>query len=514
MKFLKDIRMIQGGMGVYISNWKLARAASMSKLGSIAGTLSGTAMDYIYTRKLQLGDPGSHVHDAFTALDKMFGCEIGKKTYDKYYIKNGKQPSERFKNPPKAVVKTLDGSTSVPMPATQGETIKLKLDEELVELMIAVGFAEVYLAKKNNNGVIFINFLNKIDLPLIFTMYGAILAGVDGIVVGAGNPDGLPKVVSMLANHEEVSIEPAVLYKEPSEKFVLPFNPKSIANGALAKNRLKKPAFLAIVSLEDLAVALANSTSMPPDGLIIENHTAGGHNANPVGPMKKDELGQPIYSEKDVANIEAIKNTGLPFWLGGGYDSKEKLDSAMKQGAAGVQTGTIYALAEESGMTSEHRSAVFNRIKNGADDLSIVRTTMYSPTGFSFKVAMLDGTLSDNKIYENRKRICDMGLLQQVGVDKPDANGLRRLFHRCPAAPVDSFVNNRGLQRNSEEKRCLCNGLTAGAGYPQTLKSADGTWSFEPSIVTLGEHLDGARRLSRNGQTPYWCEDIAKDILG
>jgi hypothetical protein len=36
----------------------------------------------------------------------------------------------------------------------------------------------------------------------------------------------------------------------------------------------------------------------------------------------------------------------------------------------------------------------------------------------------------------------------------------------------------------------------------------------EPAIVTLGNHLDGIRRVSRNGQTPYWVREVVNDILG
>ena len=71
----------------------------------------------------------------------------------------------------------------------------LKLDDEIIELLIATGFAEVWLAKEGHAGKIFINFLNKIELPLIYVLYGAMLAGVDGVIVGAGNPEGLPALV-------------------------------------------------------------------------------------------------------------------------------------------------------------------------------------------------------------------------------------------------------------------------------------------------------------------------------
>ena len=58
MEFLQDIKLIQGGMGVYVSNWRLARAVAAARPGVTAGTVSGTALDAVYARLLQLGDPG------------------------------------------------------------------------------------------------------------------------------------------------------------------------------------------------------------------------------------------------------------------------------------------------------------------------------------------------------------------------------------------------------------------------------------------------------------------------
>ncbi len=511
VEFLKKIRLIQGGMGIHVSHWRLAKAAAKSRPGVIAGTVSGTAADFAMVRQLQLGDPGGHIREALQNLDIKYTTKVGRKILDKYFLPHSKAPQDRYKNPPRCTISnSVDGGRMIP----NYQQIELKIEDELIELWIATGFTQVYLAKKGHAGPIFINFLYKIELPLLYTMYGAMLAGVDGIVVGAGNPDGLPKICSQLTRHEKVSIEPTVLYKEVDQKLFITCDPQKICEGVFARKPLVRPAFLSIVSSEHLAVALANSSSEPPDGLIIENHTAGGHNANPSGPMIKDQQGQPIYGDKDIADLEVIRKTGLPFWLGGGLASREKLEFALESGAQGIQAGTIYAMCEESGMRSDHRCAIFKRLRNNSDDSIIVRTTLFSPTGFCFKVADVENTLFDNSIYLMRKRACDIGLLRQIGLDKPNEAGQRRLFQRCPAEPLESFVKNRGLLRNSAEKRCLCNGLIAGAGFPQTTRNNQNQEWEEPSIVTIGENLDGVRRLSSNGQHPYWCIDIAKDILG
>lgn len=510
--FLQNIKLIQGGMGVYVSNWRLARAVAMTRPGETAGTVSGTALDVVYVRLLQLGDPGGHVRRALDAFDRAFATGIGHKICDRYFIAGGKDPHDRFKSAPLQIIHTPTGGSTIRMPARDPTSMVLTLDNDIIELLIASGFAEVWLAKQGHEGKIFMNFLHKIEPPLVYIMYGAMLAGVDGVVVGAGNPDGLAAVCTRLANHENVTNPLSVLYRETGESFSIALAPKELCDGAFAQKPLTRPAFLGIVSLEGLVQALAQSASQAPDGFIIENHTAGGHNANPLGALTRDDLGQPLYGEKDIADLAAIQKVGLPFWLGGGYGSHEKLQEALAAGAMGVQVGSVFGLAEESGMRPDYRTAILNELRHGRDDASLVRTTMVSPTGFAFKVVQLPGTLSEQQVYETRPRVCDLGLLQQLGVSKPDETGMRTLFQRCPAAPIESYINKRGLERNTAERKCLCNGLLACVGLGQ-VRGPHGQTMTEPAIVTLGDHLDGVRRLSRQGQTHYWAKDVVEDIL-
>ena len=54
-------RIIQGGMGAGISDWRLARAVAAA--GQL-GVVSGTALDSILARRLQMGDPEGHLRRA------------------------------------------------------------------------------------------------------------------------------------------------------------------------------------------------------------------------------------------------------------------------------------------------------------------------------------------------------------------------------------------------------------------------------------------------------------------
>ena len=513
MEFLQKIKLIQGGMGVYVSNWRLAKAVAMEKPGTTAGTVSGTGLDVVYVRLLQLGDPGGHVRRALAAFDEQFGVAIGRKIFERYFIEGGKSPSSKFKYSPMQTVHMQNGVDVLSAGQNQDIQVTLEMEPDTVELVIATAFAEVWLAKEGHEGNIFINLMKKVEIPLIFAMYGAMLAGVGAIIVGAGNPDGLSAVCSKLANQETVSMELPVLYRESGETFHLTFDPKSVADGKLAAQPINKPAFLAIVSQETLVKTLAQSTSEAPDGFIIEHHTAGGHNAGPQGPMKTDDLGQPVYSEIDEPDLQAISDIGIPFWLAGGYGSREKLALAMEAGATGVQVGSTFALTEESGMKPEYRTAILQALKKSTDDSMMVQTTLFSPTGFPFKVVQLDGTLSEETVYNTRTRVCDIGLLQQRGISKAAEDGTRRLFQRCSAAPIEDFIRKRGLPNNTTNKRCLCNGLLSTVGLGQA-GIRNGEMKEEPAIITLGNHLQGIRRLSRQGQTSYWAKDVIADILG
>jgi len=70
------------------------------------------------------------------------------------------------------------------------------------------------------------------------------------------------------------------------------------------------------------------------------------------------KAGEPIYGERDVPDLAAINNLGLPFWLAGSRGDPEAVRDALSQGATGVQIGTPFAYCEESGFDSEIKRQV------------------------------------------------------------------------------------------------------------------------------------------------------------
>src|ERR1700722_3988842 len=78
---------IQGGMGAGVSSWQLAQA--VSQLGQL-GVVSGTALDQVFVRRLQDGDPGGHMR---RALDYFPFAFMAERTCIKFYVPGSKLAS-------------------------------------------------------------------------------------------------------------------------------------------------------------------------------------------------------------------------------------------------------------------------------------------------------------------------------------------------------------------------------------------------------------------------------------
>jgi NAD(P)H-dependent flavin oxidoreductase YrpB (nitropropane dioxygenase family) len=76
---------IQGGMGVGLSNWVLAREVSLA--GQL-GVVSGTALDAVVARRLQDGDLGGHVR---RALSHFPSPEMAARILDHYFVSGGRK---------------------------------------------------------------------------------------------------------------------------------------------------------------------------------------------------------------------------------------------------------------------------------------------------------------------------------------------------------------------------------------------------------------------------------------
>jgi NAD(P)H-dependent flavin oxidoreductase YrpB (nitropropane dioxygenase family) len=472
-------RIIQGGMGVAISGWPLAKAVAAT--GQM-GVVSGTALEIICARRLQDGDPGGHVR---RALAQFPIPGIAERILRTYYLPVGRKPAAPYR----PVLRfTLNPAAA------------------LQELTVAANFVEVFLAKEGTDGPVGVNYLRKIEFPIPFACYGAMLAGVDHILVGAGNPADLPMTLDRLAKHEPVAFPVRVQGATSADgDFAVHFDPRTLWPDTWPPT-LTRPRLDAIVASVDLATALADNPTTRPDGYVVEGPPAGGHNAPPRGPRHLDERGQPVYGDADTVTPRELAGIGLPFWMAGGYGNPARLADAARDGATGVQVGTAFALCRESGMAEQHKLHILDQVAAG--HVQVRTDPRVSPTGFPFKVVELDGTLSDEHVYADRPRICDLGALRSAYRTAEGA-----IAYRCPAEPTAVYERHGGRTANTLGRRCLCNALMATPGLAQVRPGG----YHEPAIVTAGTDFTAARHLLSHlppGQTTYTARDVITYLLG
>ncbi len=454
---------IQGGMGIGVSNWRLAQ--SVAQQGQL-GVVSGTGIDTILVRRLQVGD----IDGVFRqALSQFPIPEMAEQIVADYFIEGGKPDDQPFK--------------LLPMP-------DLDMDRLRQELLIVANFVEVFLAKQGHDGFIGINYLEKIQIPTLPSLFGAMLAGVDYVLMGGGIPLSIPGCLDGLSKMEPVELKLSVEENIDGIEFSHRFNPKEFYSGEL--NELKRPKFLAIVSSEIVAKTMIRRGSGEVDGFVVEGHTAGGHNA----PPRKTGSEEPAsFGVKDVANLDRIKAIGKPFWLAGGCASPQALEEAKSKGARGIQVGTAFALSNESGVLPEIKQEVIEKSLNGS--LEVMTDFQASPTGYPFKLACINHALHA-KSERRRDRICDLGYLRELYY-----KGNGKLGYRCPGEPEKQYLSKGGCNEKTVGKQCLCNGLAATIGLEQTRKGIK-----ELPIITLGDDLSFITKLATDTMTGYAAKEV------
>jgi nitronate monooxygenase len=465
-------RVIQGGMGAAISTWQLARAVAHN--GGL-GVVSGTGVGLLLCHRLARGE-----HEALDALRAFPDQETIDEIYERYWREPGPAPS-------------------FPLP----EMWRANPSKRRERLSVAGAFVEVTLAKQGHDRPIGINVLEKAALPNLATLYGAMLAGVDCVLIGAGIPLRVPGALDALARHEPAEYPLEVEGATRDDNFRVRFAPRETIEGIRELPPLAVPLFFPIVSSHVLAQALLKRADGPIDGFVVEERIAGGHNAPPRGKLQLDERGEPVYGPRDDVSLEKMRALGKPFWLAGGFGTPEGLSLALQLGATGVQVGTVYAYCAESGMAPALKRAVHERVRTG--EAEVRSDTLASPTGFPFKVVQLDGTLSDPSLRAARERVCNIGILRRM-YRRDDGE----IGYRCPAEPADQFVRKGGGADEVEGRACLCNGLMSAAGLQRCQPGA----ASEPALVTAGEDLSGVEHLLATRGDDYDAADVTRWLLG
>jgi len=467
-------KIIQGGMGAGVSNWRLANA--VSRLGQL-GVVSGTAIDVIVSRRLQDGDAGGHMR---RAIARFPFPEMAGRVLARHFVEGGRPTGKPYR--------------AIPMYARTGSA------RELIELCILANFVEVFLARERHDGPVGINYLEKIQLPILPSVYGAMLAGVTAVLMGAGIPIRVPGVLDAFALHGPAEYPLSVTGAIGGEDMMMRFSPSDYFEGA--PQALTRPDFYPIIASNTLALTLVRKANGRVDGFIIEGPTAGGHNAPPRGKPPLSAVGEPVYGERDVVDLAKMRDLGLPFWLAGGRGTAEGLRDALASGAAGIQVGTAFAYCNESGLDTATKGRVLNLAVSGG--ANVFTDPVASPTGFPFKVVQLEGTLSDEAAYLARTRICDLGYLREPYRKHDGATG-----YRCASEPVAQYVAKGGGEESAQGRKCLCNALMADIGLPQTREGGIG----EKTLVTSGDDVSDIARFLAPGATTYSAADVVARLL-
>jgi NAD(P)H-dependent flavin oxidoreductase YrpB (nitropropane dioxygenase family) len=306
------------------------------------------------------------------------------------------------------------------------------------------------------------------------------LAGVDYLLMGAGIPKDIPSVMEKFVTNSQAELKLDL----PGGAEVLKFDPSFMG----IKAKLRLPKFLPIVSSPILATMLKRKAGKI-DGFVVENNLAGGHNA----PERKN-------SKSEESEFEEYRKLDLPFWYAGGVRNPEDLERAISNGATGVQIGSLFALSNESGIDPEIKRVALNLIRK--DQAQIYTDHLASPTGFPFKVFPISNSISDDLVYKNRIRKCDLGYLR-TAYRQEDGN----IGFRCPGEPVETYVKKGGKLGDTEQKKCLCNSLFSVIGQAQTQKAGK-----EPALLTAGEDLSIIKSILKDRDN-YNVSDVINFLI-
>ena len=459
-------------MGVGVSSWRLAQVVAGH---GYLGVVSGIALDSMMVRRLQDGDQGGHIRRAMSSFPN---AQMVEHTLERYFVSEGRPAGQAYRRVPVHSHRSSIG---------------------LQNLDVLSAFVEVALAREGHGGLVGINLLTKVQLPTVPTLFGAMLAGVDCVLMGAGIPREIPGILDALAQRLPVETTLEVVGGDRGRPPTrLRFDPSRFGGGI----QLRRPAFLPIVASHALATVLLRKSTGSIEGFVVEGPTAGGHNAPPRGAPVFDAEGQPVYGERDCVDLSVLRGLGVPFWIAGGICSPERVTEALDSGAAGVQVGTLFAFCRESGIEPGLRRRVLDLVRQGTEHVRTDGRT--SSTGYPFKVVAVQGTVSDTNVYAARERVCDLGYLREAYV-KPDTS----IGYRCASEPVATYVSKGGRIEDTVDRKCLCNGLSATIGLGQVQRGG----TPEPPIVTSGDSLRAVREVLR-GADDYGASEVLAYLLG
>ncbi|MCX7990405.1 MAG: nitronate monooxygenase, partial [Proteobacteria bacterium] len=200
---------------------------------------------------------------------------------------------------------------------------------------------EIELAKEST-GAVGINIMVAVSKDYEDSVRASVDGGVDAIISGGGLPLSLPSIT------------------KPKDTALIP-----IVSSARSL---------------DLICRKWEKQGYRPDACILEGPLAGGHLGFRIEDIDKEE--HKLESLLPQVKETAKKYGDFPVIVAGGIVTAEDIAKMLSLGADGVQMGTRFLVAEESGATYDYKLAVTNLRK---EDI-IVAYKPGSPCGLPFRI--------------------------------------------------------------------------------------------------------------------------------
>jgi len=266
-------------------------------------------------------------------------------------------------------------------------------------------YEEISLAKEKG-GVSGINIMVALVQTYEDTVKGAIDAGADVIISGAGLPMNLPMI------------------KAPGDTALIP-----IVSSARALELICKK---------------WERAHYRPDAVVLEGPLAGGHLGFRIEDiyLESNKLENLLPEVKETA----IRYGNFPVIVAGGIYSYEDIVRFLKMGADGVQMGTRFLVTEESSATDAYKQAVINA---GKEDI-IVAQKPGSPCGLPFMV-IKESPMFHNGLTGKRKPRCDKGYVLTKDKEGNFTQCRAKINDGCNFCICNGLLSSAGYNPEAEE---------------------------------------------------------------
>ncbi len=452
-------RLIQGGMGVHVSSANLANRTA--RLGAL-GVVSGAALRHVIVEDVRAGNAEAIEHARTFPVPR--------------YV------DELLAFAPGGARHTHAVPIDTPDPERGGLPTRLS---------VITAYVEVLGARRGHRGKVGINVMWKAALTVLPTIYGALLAGADALLCGAGVPMELPDIVRRVRAGEDLEYLPLTGTGTHARLTIIRDDTAALLSAMPA------PRMIPILSNYAFCKRIVDIWAKEhggarPFAFVLENHAAGGHNAPPRN--------KTAFTEQDDVDhyFDKVKALGVPIYVAGAFANgatRGDLEAWIARGAYGIQVGSRFALCTDSGMRADLRERIIAANANAS--LHVETSAVMSPTGYPLKVVPLSGTIAEPAIHAARERICNRLYLAQSHFET-GADGTVEETYLCPSMPEDQYARLGGDRAETAGRVCLCNGLLSAAGYYSDI---------EPPILTLGVSGEQVTQSLSARQ-------VAEDILG